>query len=615
MLQISGLTYRIGERLLLDQASVTIQAGQRVGLVGRNGAGKTTLFRLIAGELEPEAGAISRPGGGTVSLVAQEAPGGIGTPLDIVLAAATERAALLSEAETATDPHRIAEIHDRLASLDAHAAPAQAAAILSGLGFNEAEQNQPLSSFSGGWRMRVALASVLFAAPDILLLDEPTNHLDLEATIWLTRYLGNYAGTLVFISHDRTLLNAVANRILHLDGGRLTGYSGNYDQFHETRRLQMRFAAKALAKQLAQRRHMQTFIDRFRYKASKARQAQSRLKAIERLPALEPIIENAPVLFELPEPEHLAPPLITVEGAAVGYGGTAVLNRLSFRIDMDDRLALLGRNGNGKSTLARLLAGRLSVMRGTIQRHPRLRVGYFSQDQADELPFHSTPFALLSQYMGGAPAQRVRNRLGGFGFGMEQSETTIADLSGGEKARLLLALITHAAPQLLILDEPTNHLDVDRRDALIQALNGYDGAILIISHDMHLVQCVADGLWLVEGGFCLPFDGDLDEYRGRILAAEASDVARVRAPVRPNANARTGQAPLRQRLRRAEKKLDSLQAAKTKLVTALSDPTIYRDEPEKAAELNRLQARIQTEIETAEAAWFAAQEALERTVN
>ena len=463
--------------------------------------------------------------------------------------------------------------------------------------------------------MRVALASVLFAAPDILLLDEPTNHLDLEATIWLTRYLGNYAGTLVFISHDRTLLNAVANRILHLDGGRLTGYSGNYDQFHETRRLQMRFAAKALAKQLAQRRHMQTFIDRFRYKASKARQAQSRLKAIERLPALEPIIENAPVLFELPEPEHLAPPLITVEGAAVGYGGTAVLNRLSFRIDMDDRLALLGRNGNGKSTLARLLAGRLSVMRGTIQRHPRLRVGYFSQDQADELPFHSTPFALLSQYMGGAPAQRVRNRLGGFGFGMEQSETTIADLSGGEKARLLLALITHAAPQLLILDEPTNHLDVDRRDALIQALNGYDGAILIISHDMHLVQCVADGLWLVEGGFCLPFDGDLDEYRGRILAAEASDVARVRAPVRPNANARTGQAPLRQRLRRAEKKLDSLQAAKTKLVTALSDPTIYRDEPEKAAELNRLQARIQTEIETAEAAWFAAQEALERTVN
>ncbi len=608
MLQISSVTYRIGDRLLLDRATVTIQRAQRVGLIGRNGAGKTTLFRLVSGELETESGMIGVPAGDAVGLVAQEAPGGETTPLDTVLAAATERAALLAEAETATDPQRIAEIHERLAGIEAHAAPARAATILSGLGFDETAQRQPLASFSGGWRMRVALAGVLFAAPDLLLLDEPTNHLDLEATIWLTRYLADYAKTLIVISHDRTLLNAVANRILHLDRGKLTAYTGNYDQFQQTRQLQQRFAAKALEKQLAQRRHMQAFVDRFRYKASKARQAQSRLKAIERLPALEPIVEDAPVIFEFPDPDDLAPPLIAADGVAVGYNGNTVLRRLSFRIDMDDRIALLGRNGNGKSTLARLLSDRLSPMGGALRRHPKLSVGYFSQDQADELPYGHTPFQVLSNYLEDRPPQYIRRRLGGFGFSAELADTKIGNLSGGEKARLLLALITYTAPQLLILDEPTNHLDVDRRDALIQALNAYQGAVLLISHDLHLVQCVADTLWLVAGGACRPFDGDLDDYRRQVLGPATGNRSRRSTKQKP---APTPTAPLRQRMRETEQKLESLQAAQAKLGAALADPSIYREPRERVAELQRLQARVQSEIDAAESAWFAAHEALE----
>ena len=613
MLQISGITYRIGDRLLLDRATATIQSGQRAGLVGRNGVGKTTLFRLIAGDLETEAGHIGRPRHSNIGLVAQEAPGGDATPLETVLAAATERADLLKEAETAAEPHRIAEIHDRLTNLAAHAAPARAATILSGLGFDQTEQHRPLSSFSGGWRMRVALAAILFAAPDVLLLDEPTNHLDLEATIWLTRYLTDYAGTMIVISHDRTLLNAVANRILHLEGGRLTAYAGNYDRFQETRHLQRRFAARALEKQQAQRRHMQAFVDRFRYKATKARQAQSRLKALERLPALEPVVEDTPVLFEFPAPRQLAPPLIAAENAAVGYDGDPVLQRLSFRIDMDDRIALLGRNGNGKSTLARLLAGRLPAMHGTLQSHPKLTVGYFSQDQADELPYDHTPFELLSRHMTKALPQQVRNRLGGFDFSADLANTPVADLSGGEKARLLLALVTYAAPQLLILDEPTNHLDVDRRDALTQALNAYDGAILIISHDLQLVQYVADQLWLVEAGTCQPYDGDLDEYRRRVLGGPVNGTRRRPVGKQPAAATRTQKGSLRQQLRVAEQKLESLHAAKAKLTAALADPATYRAPAEKVAELNRLQARIQKQLKDAEGAWIAAQEAMEET--
>ncbi len=610
MLQLSDLTYRIGDRLLLDRVSVTVQSGQRVGLVGRNGVGKTTLFRLISGELEPEAGQIGRPRQGHVGLVAQEAPGGDATPLDTVLAAATERADLLAEAETATDPGRIADIHDRLADLGAHAAPARAAAILSGLGFDNAAQQQPLSSFSGGWRMRVALAAVLFSAPDVLLLDEPTNHLDLEASIWLTRYLGDYPGTMIVISHDRTLLNAVTNRIMHIEAGRVSTYTGNYDQFQATRRLQRSFAAKALEKQLSQRRHMQAFVDRFRYKATKARQAQSRLKAIERMPTLEPVVHEAPVIFEFPAPKELAPPLIAAESAAVGYDETPVLRRLSFRIDMEDRLALLGRNGNGKSTLARLLADRLPAMGGSVQRHPKLSVGYFSQDQADELPYDRTPFELLNSYMKNALPQQIRNRLGGFGFSADLADNRIGSLSGGEKARLLLALVTRTAPQLLILDEPTNHLDVDRRDALIQALNAYDGAILIISHDLHLVQHVADSLWLVEDGTCEPYDGDLESYRQKVLGIQTNGAAKQKKK-QAKPEARAGRTPRRREVQRVEQKLASLQAAQSKLAAALADPATYEGPSEKVAELNRLQSQILKEIEAAETAWLAAHEGLE----
>ncbi|MBN2751539.1 MAG: ABC-F family ATP-binding cassette domain-containing protein, partial [Rhodospirillaceae bacterium] len=519
MLHINDLSFRIGARVLLEGATVHVAANQRVGLIGRNGSGKTTLFRLIRGEAQPSGGSFAVRARARLGWVSQDAPDGEISLLDCVLDADAERKALLDELthlETVPQTEaglRIAEIHERLISIDAHSAPARAAMILTGLGFPSEQHSLPVSHFSGGWRMRVALAAALFPRPELLLLDEPTNHLDLEATLWLQNHLTSYPGTLIIISHDRDLLNAVPDRIIHLDQKRLVAYGGNYDAFERTRRMKMDLAAKAFSKQLEQRRKIQGFIDRFRAKATKARQAQSRIKMLEKMDVPVPIVEDKAISFDFPDPDQLSPPLITIEDGIVGYDGKAVLKGLNLRIDTDDRIALLGSNGNGKSTLAKLLSERIGLISGTMRRSAKLKIGYFAQHQTEELTLSASPLEHMAAKMPMATEAKVRAHLGRFGFGAELADCKVSTLSGGEKSRLLFALMTREAPHILILDEPTNHLDIDSREALISALNAYDGAVILISHDTHLVDMVADRLWRVADGQCLPFDGDLTDYR------------------------------------------------------------------------------------------------------
>ncbi|MGE0628816.1 MAG: ABC-F family ATP-binding cassette domain-containing protein, partial [Hyphomicrobiaceae bacterium] len=463
MLHINDLSYRIEGRPILDGATVGIPGGHKVGLVGRNGAGKTTLLRLIAGEAAPDLGSITMPRGARIGYVTQEAPGGADSLIDWVLSTDAERARLLGEAETATDPQRIADIHTRLADTDAHAAPARAAQILAGLGFDEAAQQRPCSAFSGGWRMRVALASVLFLEPDVLLLDEPTNYLDLEGTLWLETHLRTYAHTVLMVSHDRDLLNRAVGAILHLDRGRLTLYSGGYDDFEAQRRARFELDLKLKKKQDEQRRHLEAFIARFKAKASKATQAQSRVKALAKMQPIAAQVEDRVVPFNLPSPAKvLASPLIRLEGASVGYEpGQPVLSGLNLRIDNDDRIALLGQNGNGKSTFAKLLAGRMPPLTGGVFGLGKMSVGYFAQHQLDELAPQKTPYDYMTGLLPDATEAQRRARLGAHGFAADKSDTRCSNLSGGEKARLLLMLTAFGGPHLLILDEPTNHLDVD----------------------------------------------------------------------------------------------------------------------------------------------------------
>ena len=621
MLRINGLTYRIGGRMLLDHATVSVAKGRKVGLVGRNGAGKTTLFRLITGEISPDDGEVSVLGRARVGTVAQEAPGGPGSLLDTVLAADAELAALTAEAGIAADPHRIAEIHTRLADIDAHTAPARAAAILAGLGFDEAAQRRPCAEFSGGWRMRVALAGALFARPDLLLLDEPTNHLDLEATMWLESYLASWPGTLVVISHERTLLNQVADGIVHLHGRKLTAYRGGYDTFEKTRRERLAREAGLRARQLAEQRRIQAFVDRFRAKATKARQAQSRLKMLARMEPIASVMEERTATFEFPSPDPAPPPLITMDGVAVGYDGNAVLRDLDLRIDMEDRIALLGANGNGKSTLVKLLAGRLDCLDGRMRRPRKLKAGYFAQHQADELDLKATPLVLASRALPDATETKVRAHLGRFGFGADKAETSAANLSGGEKARLLFCLMSIEAPHILLLDEPTNHLDVDAREALAHALNAYEGAVVLVSHDPHLVEIVADELWLVEDGGCRRFDGDLGDYR-RHLIERTRTSKRARngdAPAvtrkderRARARAREATADLRKQAKEAEKRLERLGRRRAEIETVLADPATYEGSTADMLELGRKLAKIDNEIAAAESAWLEAEEALSR---
>lgn len=612
MLKIDTITYSVEGRPLFEGASATIPTGHKVGLVGRNGAGKTTLFRLIRKELALEGGDISIPARARIGGVAQEVPSSSTSLLDTVLAADTERAALLAEAETAHDPHRIAEIQHRLADIDAWSAEGRASAILKGLGFDAAAQLRPCSDFSGGWRMRVALAGVLFAQPDYLLLDEPTNYLDLEGALWLESYLQKYPHTVLIISHDRGLLNRAVQGILHLDNRKLTYWTGPYDQFARQmaeRRAVLQAEAK---KQEARRAHLQSFVDRFKAKASKAVQAQSRVKMLEKMEVITAPEDAKKVVFTFPAPEELSPPIINMEGVAVGYGGPPVLKKLSLRIDQDDRIALLGRNGEGKSTLSKLLAGKLHPSEGKMVRSSKLRIGYFAQHQVDELHIDETPLQHVMRLRPAEGQPRLRARLAGFGLMADQAETLVGRLSGGQKARLSLLLATIDAPHLLILDEPTNHLDMESREALVEALTQYAGAVVLVSHDMHLLSLVADRLWLVKGGAVQPYPEDLEAYRRQLLAGDEDARPAAKAVEKPKKASQDEVKALRGEVKKCEERLDKLNEMRDRLASRLADPTLY--ETARAGELetwNRKYAEVMDGLDRAEALWLAAQEKLE----
>jgi ATP-binding cassette subfamily F protein 3 len=615
MLHANDLTYRIGDRIILDRATFALPAGAKAGLVGRNGAGKTTLFRIIQGEISPESGSIALPRGMRIGTVAQEAPSGPERLVDIVLAADTERTALMAEAETA-DGFRRAEIETRLTDIGAHSAPARAAAILHGLGFDAEAQNRPCSSFSGGWRMRVALAAVLFAEPDLLLLDEPTNYLDLEGTLWLYDYLARYPHTVVIISHDRDLLDTCVDHILHLDRGKLSLYRGGYSSFARQLAEKRELTAKMKAKQDAERKHLQAFVDRFRAKASKARQAQSRLKRLAKLEPVTTMIEDEVLAFDLPGPERpMAPPLIAVEGAAAGYGERTVLDRLNLTILPDDRIALLGSNGNGKSTFCKLIGGRLPPLKGEIRSSSKMEVAYFAQHQLDELNPNGTAFEHVAARMADAPVARQRARAARFGFGGSKADTPVSSLSGGEKARLLMGLAAFNGPHLLILDEPTNHLDIDSRTALMEAINDYTGAVILVSHDRFLIEACADRLWLVNDGTVKPFDGDMDDYRQLVLSGELDAAKQPEKPQasspskseerRAAAERRIALAPLRKRLDALEARMTKLSDVIGKVDAALADGSAFQKDPAKAAELARMRAEAAEALAAAEEEWLS----------
>ena len=609
MLRIADISYAIAGRPLFEGASAVVPTGHKVGLVGRNGAGKTTLFRLIRGELPLEGGEITIPARARIGGVAQEVPANEVSLLDTVLAADTERADLLAEAETASDPTRIAEIQTRLTDIDAWSAEARASSILKGLGFDDNEQQMPCSDFSGGWRMRVALAAVLFAQPDLLLLDEPTNYLDLEGALWLESYLSRYPHTVIIISHDRGLLNRAVGHILHLEDRKLTLYAGPYDQFARTRAERLAVAEAMAKKQEARRAHLQSYVDRFRYKADKARQAQSRLKAIARMQPITTPQEAALRAFTFPEPEELSPPIVNLEGAAVGYGGPPVLKRLTLRIDQDDRIALLGKNGQGKSTLSKLLSDRLKAGEGRVTKSSKLRIGYFAQHQVDELHLDETPLDHLRRERPDETPAKLRARLAGFGLGADQAETVVGSLSGGQKARLSLLLATLDAPHLLILDEPTNHLDIESREALVEALTAYTGAVILVSHDMHLLGLVADRLWLVKDGTVTPFTDDLEAYRKLLLSADKPVKADKPKPKRPS---RDQVLEMRAEVRKCEARVEKLSEMREKLAEKLANPALYEDGKAGEAEVwQKKYAEVMEAMDRAEALWMKALERLE----
>ncbi len=619
MLRLDKITLRIAGRPLLENASAALSRGQRAGLVGPNGAGKTTLLKLIQGQLQPDQGNLAITGGWRVGHLAQEPPGGARALIDIVLSADEERSRLLAEAETCEDATRLAEVHERLRTIGADSAPGRAARILAGLGFSSAQQQQPASEFSGGWRMRVALASLLFRQPELLLLDEPSNHLDLEATLWLEGFLARYPGTLLLVSHDRRLLNVVVNRILHLDNRQLVAYEGDYESFQRSRRERQAQQAAAAAKQDAQRKHMQAFVDRFRYKASKARQAQSRLKALAKLEPIVHLGNQRGTHFTFPDPQMLAPPLLAVNGVAVGYGeGKPVLSGVTFRLDPDDRIGLLGANGNGKTTLIRLLAEQLKPQAGQVTRPPRLKVGYYAQDQADQLDPGASPLALMLRDDPKGQPQRHRSHLARYGLDAERVDTPVQHLSGGEKARLVFALVTREAPQLLLLDEPTNHLDMEAREGLVEALNEFPGAVVLVSHDPHLMSLVTDRLWLIAEGTLSIFEGDLDDYRQQVLnerqldrEAKSKAKPKIKEATPSPQPRRQGVSRLRKAVTEAEKRLETLNKAREILEQRLADPQIYRQPPAELKSLRSQHKEILAAIERTEESWLSAQSSLE----
>jgi ATP-binding cassette subfamily F protein 3 len=616
MLNLNGITVRLGGRTILDRATASLPTGARVGLIGRNGAGKTTLMKAITGQHDPDDGAVEMPRATKMGYLAQEAPSGDSTPFETVLAADLERAALLTEEEHTEDHHRIGEIHERLMAIDAHAAPARASRILVGLGFDEEMQHRGLDSYSGGWKMRVALAALLFSEPDLLLLDEPSNHLDLEATLWLESFLKSYRATMVVISHERDLLNNVVDHILHLEGGKCTLYVGGYDAFEMQRAERMAQLASARVAQENQRNKLQDYIAKNSARASTAKQAQSRMKALARMQPIAEMASDPTLAFEFPSPNELKPPLVTLDMAAVGYTeGKPILQRLNLRIDPDDRLALLGRNGNGKTTMARLLAAQLPAMEGSVSASGKMRVGYFTQYQVEELDGKDTPLEHMTRQMKGASPAAVRGQLGRFGFSGAKATTLVGKLSGGEKARLALALITRDAPHMLILDEPTNHLDVDAREALVQALNDYEGAVVLVSHDRHMLELTADRLVLVDNGTATEYNGSLDDYVDMILGKNQPKAAKVdkKGDRKAAAAAREKEQTLRNAVKIAEGEMAKLTAERSAIERAMFDPATAEPQHAKLSmtDLMKLRASVADRLEAAEAKWVKASEGLE----
>jgi ATP-binding cassette, subfamily F, member 3 len=616
MLSITDISVRIAGRLLIDHSSVQIVPGARVGFVGRNGVGKSTLFTAIRGELPTETGTISIPPRWRVGSLAQEAPDGPESLVEVVLKADLEREALLREAETAHDPTRIADIQTRLVDIDAHSAPARAAAILSGLGFSAADQARSCSEFSGGWRMRVALAATLFSAPDLLLLDEPTNYLDLEGTLWLEDHLANYPRTVIVISHDRDLLDTSVDQILHLDRGKLTLYKGTYSSFEEQRATREMLDAKHVKRQADERKRLQAFVDRFKAKASKARQAQSRVKMLEKMKPVTALVTQDVREISFPVPEKmLSPPIIAVDDVSIGYDPQRpVLNRVTLRIDADDRIALLGSNGNGKSTLVKLLANKLPPFSGHVTRADKLSIGYFAQHQVDELNLEGTPYEHVRKLMPDAPETKVRGRTGAIGFSGKAGDTIVKSLSGGEKARLLLGLATFFGPNMIILDEPTNHLDIDSRAALAEAINEFPGTVIMVSHDRYLIEACADQLWVVADHAVTPFDGDLDDYRRMVLSARGMRTnsrdrggnERGNGRDKPQRNKAEKRVPLKQQISDAEAEIARINGIISKIDTALALPDLFQRDPKQAAQLGKARAGAESALQRAEEAWLTA---------
>lgn len=618
MLNLNGITVRLGGRTILDGASAALPPGSRVGLIGRNGAGKSTLVRVIAGQLEADDGACEMPKGAKLGYIAQEAPDGTATPFETVLAADIERAELMERSETESDPEKLGDIYERLIAIDAYTAPARASSILQGLGFDEAMQARPLSSYSGGWKMRVALAALLFSAPDVLLLDEPSNHLDLEAVMWLEDFLKSYRATILLVSHERDFLNNVVDHILHLQGGKVTLYPGGYDSFERQRAERMAQLAAAKANQDAQRAKLQDYIARNSARASTAKQAQSRAKMLSKMQPIAEMANDPSLSFDFPDPDQLRPPLITLDLASVGYAETPILKRLNLRIDPDDRIALLGRNGNGKTTLARLLAAQLTPMEGDMNSSGKMRVGYFTQYQVEELDIDDTPLEHMTRIMRGATPAAVRAQLGRFGFSGDKATTKVGKLSGGERARLALALITRDAPHMLILDEPTNHLDVDAREALVQALNMYKGTVVLVSHDRHMLEMTADRLVLVDNGTAKEFDGSLDDYIAFVLKGDAgqgdaASKADRAASKKASAEQRERFNAMKKTLRGIEDEMAKLTRERDALDKAMNDPAAAEPRHAKLSmgELNKRRAEVVDKLAEAETRWMEAGEAME----
>lgn len=618
MLGINGITVRLGGRVIIDKATAAIPPGGRVGLIGRNGAGKSTLMKAIIGDIDPDEGSVDMPRNTRLGYIAQEAPAGSITPLESVLAADVERTELLEESETCEDPDRLGDVHERLLAIDAYSAPSRAARILIGLGFDEAMQEQPVDSFSGGWKMRIALAALLFTQPDVLLLDEPSNHLDLEATLWLENFLKSYPATVLVISHERDLLNNVVDNILHLQGGKLTLYPGGYDSFERQRAERAAQLEAARASQDAQRARLQDYVNRNSARASTAKQAQSRAKMLAKMQPIAAMMEDPSLSFDFPQPSELKPPLVTLDFAAVGYEEEKpILQRLNLRIDPDERLALLGRNGNGKTTLARLLAAQLLPMEGEMNASGKMSVGYFTQYQVEELSGDSTPLEHMTRVMKDEKPGLIRSQLGRFGFSGERATQMVSKLSGGERARLALALITRHAPHLLILDEPTNHLDVDAREALVQALHAYDGAVILISHDRHMVELTADRLVLVDSGRATDYDGSMEDYIDFVLGRNQNKSSdKPKAPKKDKKTAAKERADARAakaKITACEKEIAKLEAKISIIDQAMFEPAKAAPEVRDMSmgDLSHQRGKLSALIEEKEAEWLALSETIE----